>query len=147
MKNQFLEAGQIVNTHGIQGEVKIVPWCDSPEFLLQFGTLYLDGTPVRVRAARVHKGNVLAALEGVADVNAAMALKGKIVSIDRSGVVLPEGRHFIADLLGLEVLDAGSGEKHDPRRGRVPGGDQCGGRLYQGSSDRGNAYRCIGSIL
>ena len=111
MKNQFLEAGQIVNTHGIQGEVKIVPWCDSPEFLLQFGTLYLDGTPVRVRAARVHKGNVLAALEGVADVNAAMALKGKIVSIDRSGVVLPEGRHFIADLLGLEVLDAGSGEK------------------------------------
>ena len=96
MKNQFLEAGQIVNTHGIQGEVKIVPWCDSPEFLLQFGTLYLDGTPVRVRAARVHKGNVLAALEGVADVNAAMALKGKIVSIDRSGVVLPEGRHFIA---------------------------------------------------
>ncbi|MFQ7856490.1 MAG: hypothetical protein ACLRIS_16480 [Flavonifractor plautii] len=42
--------------------------------------------------------------------NAAMALKGKIVSIDRSGVVLPEGRHFIADLLGLEVLDAGSGE-------------------------------------
>ena len=118
MKNQFLEAGQIVNTHGIQGEVKIVPWCDSPEFLLQFGTLYLDGTPVRVRAARVHKGNVLAALEGVADVNAAMALKGKIVSIDRSG-----------------------------RRGRVPGGDQCGGRLYQGSSDRGNAYRCIGSIL
>ena len=104
MKNQFLEAGQIVNTHGIQGEVKIVPWCDSPEFLLQFGTLYLDGTPVRVRAARVHKGNVLAALEGVADVNAAMALKGKTVSIDRSGVVLPEGRHFIADLLGLGVV-------------------------------------------
>ena len=104
MKNQFLEAGQIVNTHGVQGEVKIVPWCDSPEFLLQFDTLYLD-------AARVHKGNVLAALEGVADVNAAMALKGKTVSIDRSGVVLPEGRHFIADLLGLEVLDAGSGEK------------------------------------
>ena len=91
MKNQFLEAGQIVNTHGIQGEVKIVPWCDSPEFLLQFGTLYLDGTPVRVRAARVHKGNVLAALEGVADVNAAMALKGKIVSIDRSGVCCPRG--------------------------------------------------------
>ena len=111
MKNQFLEAGQIVNTHGIQGEVKIVPWCDSPEFLLQFDTLYLDGAPVKVCAARVHKGNILAALEGVADVNAAMALKGKTVSIDRSGVVLPEGRHFIADLLGLEVLDAGSGEK------------------------------------
>ena len=45
MKNQFLEAGQIVNTHGIQGEVKIVPWCDSPEFLLQFGTCLLYTSP------------------------------------------------------------------------------------------------------
>ena len=67
MKNQFLEAGQIVNTHGIQGEVKIVPWCDTPEFLCQFDTLYLDGRPVKVLARRVHKGNVLAKLEGVSD--------------------------------------------------------------------------------
>lgn len=111
MKNQFLEAGQIVNTHGIQGEVKIVPWCDTPEFLCQFDVLYIDGKPVKVRAARVHKGNVLATLEGVTDVNGAMALKGKTVLIDRTGVVLPEGRHFIADLMGLEVIDADSGEK------------------------------------
>ena len=111
MKNRFLEAGQIVNTHGIRGEVKIVPWCDSPEFLLQFDTLYLDEKPIRVLEARAHKGNVLARLEGVGDVNAAMVLKGRTVSIDRTGVVLPEGRHFIADLMGLDVLDADSGEK------------------------------------
>ena len=111
MKNQFLEAGQIVNTHGIQGEVKIVPWCDTPEFLCQFDTLYIDAKPVKVLATRVHKGNVLATLEGVSDVNAAMALKGKTVSIDRTGVELPEGRHFIADLMGLDVIDAATGEK------------------------------------
>ena len=110
MKNRFLEAGQIVNTHGIRGEVKIVPWCDSPEFLLQFDTLYLDGRPVNVLEARVHKGNVLARLEGVEDVNAAMVLKGRTVFIDRTGVELPEGRHFIADLIGLNVVDADSGE-------------------------------------
>ena len=111
MKQQYLEAGQIVNTHGIQGEVKIVPWCDSPEFLCQFDTLYLDGKPVKVRSARVHKGNVLAFLEGVSDVNAAMAVKGKTVFIDRTGVELPDGRHFIADLMGLEVIDDATGEK------------------------------------
>ena len=111
MKNRFLEAGQIVNTHGVRGEVKIVPWCDSPEFLLQFETLYLDEKPVKVLQARVHKSSVLARLEGVDDVNAAMALKGRTVFIDRTGVVLPEGRHFIADLIGLDVLDADSGEK------------------------------------
>ena len=109
MKNRFLEAGQIVNTHGILGEVKIVPWCDSPEFLCDFNTLYIDEKPVKVRSARIHKGNVLAFLEGVDDVNAAMRLKGKTVFIDRTGVELPDGRHFIADLIGLEVRDAGSG--------------------------------------
>ena len=110
MKNRFLEAGQIVNTHGIQGEVKIVPWCDSPEFLCDFNTLYIDEKPVKVRSARIHKGNVLAFLEGVDDVNAAMRLKGKTVFIDRTGVELPDGRHFLADLMGLEVRDAETGE-------------------------------------
>ena len=109
MKNQFLEAGEIVNTHGIQGEVKIVPWCDTPEFLCGFNTLYIDGAPVKVRAARAHKGNVLARLEGVDDVNAAMRLKDKRVSIDRTGVELPDGRHFIADLIGLTVIDDDTG--------------------------------------
>ena len=109
MKNKFLEAGQIVNTHGIQGEVKIVPWCDSPEFLCAFDTLYIDGAPVRVTAARPHKGNVLARLEGVGDINQAMRLKGKTVFIDRTGVELPDGRHFLADLMDLEVRDADTG--------------------------------------
>ena len=109
MKEQFLEAGEIVNTHGVQGEVKIQPWCDGPDFLCQFDTLYLDGTPVRLLSARVHKTCVLATLEGVNDVNAAMRLKGRVVSIDRTKVTLPEGRHFLADLMGLTVLDAATG--------------------------------------
>ena len=109
MKSKFLEAGQIVNTHGVQGEVKIVSWCDSPEFLCGFDTLYIDGAPVKVLSAKPHKTNVIARLEGVGDVNAAMRLKGKTVSIDRTGVELPGGRHFLADLMGLEVRDADTG--------------------------------------
>ena len=109
MQKKFLEAGQIVNTHGIRGEVKIVPWCDTPEFLCDFDVLYLDGKPVSVESARAHKGNVIVKLAGISDVNAAMCLKNKVVSIDRSNVELPEGRHFIADLIGLEVRDADSG--------------------------------------
>ena len=109
MQKKFLEAGQIVNTHGIRGEVKIVPWCDTPEFLCDFDVLYLDGKPVSVESARAHKGNVIVKLAGISDVNAAMCLKNKVVSIDRTNVELPEGRHFIADLIGLEVRDADSG--------------------------------------
>ena len=109
MQKKYLEAGQIVNTHGIRGEVKIVPWCDTPEFLCDFDVLYLDGKAVQVESARAHKGNVIVKLAGISDVNAAMCLKNKVVSIDRSNVELPEGRHFIADLIGLEVCDAASG--------------------------------------
>ena len=109
MQKQFLEAGQIVNTHGIKGEVKIVPWCDTPEFLCGFDVLYLDGKPVRVESARPHKNNVIAKLAGVDVVNAAMCLNNAVVYIDRSRVELPEGRHFIADLIGLEVREAASG--------------------------------------
>ena len=111
MRSQFLEAGEIVNTHGIRGEVKIMPWADSPEFLCQFDTFYLDGKPVKVLAARPHKTMVLAQLEGVDTVEKAMRLKGKVLSIDRTGVELPEGRHFLADLMGLTVLDNATGEE------------------------------------
>ena len=91
MKDRFLEVGEIVNTHGVKGEVKIMPWADSPEFLCQFDTLYLDGKPVRLRSVRTNKTLVLASLEGVDTVEAAMRLKGKVLSIDRTGVVLRDG--------------------------------------------------------
>ena len=111
MKSQFLEAGKIVNTHGIRGEIKIMPWADSPEFLCQFKTLYMDGKPVKVLSSRPHKTMVLALLEGITSVEEAMKLKGKVLSLDRSDVTLPEGRHFLADLMGLTVLDAATGEE------------------------------------
>ena len=103
-KNQYLEIGQIVNTHGIRGEVRIHPWADSPEFLLRFKTFYIDGAPVRVRAARVHKGCVIALFDGVEDVNAAMGLKNKTLCIDRADARLPKGSFFLADILGARVV-------------------------------------------
>ena len=46
MKQQYLQTGKIVSTHGVHGEVKLLPWADSPECLLQFHTLYLDGKEI-----------------------------------------------------------------------------------------------------
>jgi len=94
MKERFIEAGEVVNTHGVRGEVKIIPWTDSAEFLAAIRTLYIDGRAVKVRAA----------LEGVEDVNAAMRLKGRRVFIDRADAKLPEGGYFIQDIIGAEVV-------------------------------------------
>ena len=103
--NEFLDCGQIVNTHGIHGEVRIVPWADSPDFLRGFGTLYVDGAPRKVASARVHKGSVIAKLDGVDTVEEAMRLKGKTVQIRRADARLPEGAFFLADIIGLDVVD------------------------------------------
>lgn len=102
---EFLDCGQIVNTHGIHGEVRIVPWADSPDFLRGFGTLYVDGAPRKVASARVHKGSVIARLDGVDTVEEAMRLKGKNVQIRRADAKLPEGAFFLADIIGLDVVD------------------------------------------
>ena len=110
MKEKFIEAGEIVNTHGVRGEVKIMPWTDTPEFLRAVKTLYIDGKPVRVLASRVHKGALLASLEGVEDVNAAMRLKGRRVYMDRGDAPLEPGRFFIQDIIGARVVTE-SGEE------------------------------------
>ena len=105
MKKQYLEAGRIVNTHGVRGEVRIQPWADEAAFLTRFRRFYIDGKPVKVRACRVHKELCIAALEGIDDVNAAMALKGKVVFIDRDEAKLPPGTVFLQDILGAKVVD------------------------------------------
>ena len=105
MDKRFLEAGEVVGTHGIQGEVKILPWADGPEFLLGFKTLYLNGKPYAVRSSRVHKTCVLAKLEGVGTPEQATLLRKQVVTVDRTGVKLPDGAVFIADLIGCRALD------------------------------------------
>ena len=112
MKSEFLETGEIVNTHGVRGEIKIMPWADSPGFLCQFDTLYIDGKAVKVLSSRVHKTAVLCTLEGVDSVEKAMKLKGKVVSLRREQIQLPEGYHFLVDLVGLKAIDAATGEVH-----------------------------------
>lgn len=102
---KYLEAGKIVNTHGVKGEVKIQPWVDSAEFLKTFRHLYIDGKAFRLLGGRVHKSFLIARLEGVEDVNAAMVLKNRVVHIDRSEAKLPRGSFFLSDIMGASVTD------------------------------------------
>ena len=111
MKKQFLDSGKIVGTHGIKGEVRIDPWCDSPEFLCAFKKLWLDenGTEFIEVKSRPHKNIALAKIKGVDTIEAAEKYRGKVVYINRDDINLAEGVHFVQDLIGLEVKDAGNG--------------------------------------
>lgn len=107
MKQEFLEIGQIVTTHGVRGAVKVMPWADSPEFLLDFDTFYLGKTPLNVRSASVQKTCVLLQFDGIDTLEQAAALREKVLCIRREDAKLPEGTVFIADLIGLPVLADG----------------------------------------
>lgn len=99
---QLLETGRVVATHGVHGEVKLEVWADSPAALAAVKTLWVDGRPYGL-TARVHGDFVLAKLQGIDSVEAAMALKGKTVYAHRAEVPLPEGAVFLRDLIGLPV--------------------------------------------
>lgn len=111
MQKRYLDCGKIVTTHGIRGEVKVEPWCDTPDFLLDFSTFYLgkERRPVGVEKARVHGPMVLLKLAGVDTPEEAARLRGTVLYLDRDDVQLEEGEYFIQDLMGMEVVDADDG--------------------------------------
>ena len=116
MEKQYLECGKIINTHGIAGAVKLESWCESPEVLASLETVYFKKgevyKPVEVLRASVFKRFVLMTLEGITDIDAAAALKETVVYADRDELPIEEGQHFIADLVGLPVIDADSGKEY-----------------------------------
>lgn len=110
MRKRLIPAGEIVNTHGVRGEVKILTSTDTAGFLLGVKRLFIDGGERRVLTSRVHKGMLLVLFEGVADVNDAMRLKGREVCFAREDVSLPEGSFFLCDIIGARVVrEDGSG--------------------------------------
>ena len=112
MKKQFLEVGRIVGTHGIRGELRVDPWCDSPDFLSGFKKLYFDEGKTSLKSkARPHKNIVLLRLEGVETIDDAEKLRGKVLYIDRDDARLPEGKNFVQDLIGCRVVDAADASK------------------------------------
>lgn len=107
MKSPYLPTGQIVNTHGLKGYVKIQPWADNPADLLDFDRFFIDGREYEVEQASLQKSMVLLKLAGVDTIDEAAKLRNKELLIAREDVELEEGVVFIADLIGLTVLADG----------------------------------------
>ncbi|MBQ4128343.1 MAG: 16S rRNA processing protein RimM [Ruminococcus sp.] len=111
MIKEFLEGGKIVGTHGVRGEMRVECWCDSPQFLAQFKTLYFDNGAQKIKVkSRAHKNMVLVKMPGVDTIEQADLLRGKVLYIKRSDIKLEEGVNFVQDMIGLEVVDSNSNE-------------------------------------
>lgn len=107
MNQNLLPTGQIVNTHGLKGHVKVMPWADDPDELLDYERFFIDGREYRVQHSSRQKSMILLKLEGVDSMEDAAKLRQKEIFIAREDVELEDGVAFIADLIGLPVLADG----------------------------------------
>ena len=102
MKLQFIEAGEIVSTHGVKGEVKVLPWVDGPEVLCEFDRCRIGGKEYKMEAVRIQKTCNLVKLSGIDTMEAAQAMRGKTLELYREDI--DDGVIFAADLMGMEVF-------------------------------------------
>lgn len=107
---QYLEIGKIVGTHGLKGELRVDPWCDSPQFLCGFKTLYLTNGKTKLSvSSRAHKNIAIVKAKGIDSIEEADKLRGKILYMNRNDAKLSDGEYFIQDLIGLAVIDIDNG--------------------------------------
>ena len=102
MKLQFIEAGEIVTTHGIKGEVKVLTWLDDPEMLCEFDRCRIDGKEFEIEQCRVQKTCNLVKLSGIDTMEAAQAMRGKTIELYREDI--DDEVIFAAELIGMEVF-------------------------------------------
>ena len=102
MKLQFVVAGEIVTTHGIKGEVKVLPWLDSVEDLCDFDRCRIDGKDFEIEQCRVQKTCNLVKLSGIDTMEAAQAMRGKKIELYREDI--DDEVIFAAELIGVEVF-------------------------------------------
>ncbi len=107
MKQQYIETGVVTGTHGVRGELRVQPWCDTPEDLTIHKQLYLDAAgaqSLKIVNARAHKQMVILKVKGIDTVEQAEALRNKTLYLDRKVLKLKKGQYLIVDLLGCQVF-------------------------------------------
>ena len=115
MENNLLEVGKIVNTHGLRGDVKVVPWMDYPEEFEELSTVWLktrrELKKLTLSSVKYQKNNLIVKFKEISDINEAEQYKNCVLLADREELgELPEGVHYIVDLIGLTVVDESGAE-------------------------------------
>ena len=115
MKNNLLEVGKIINTHGLRGEVKVAVWMDYPEDFEEISYVYIktktELKKLTVTNVKYQKNNLIVKFAEFKDINEAEPYKNFVLYADRDELgELPEGTYYIVDLIGLDVYNE-EGEK------------------------------------
>ena len=106
---EYFDVGQIVNTHGVRGLVRVISHSDDPERFFKLKRVILDdgkNTELEIEQASFHKQFILLKFKGMDDMNAALAVKGKLLKVPESeGLKLDEDEYYLKDIYDMEVFD------------------------------------------
>lgn len=102
---KYIEIGQIVNTHGLKGEIKVKPWTDFPEVFENFDCVFTkDRTKYNIEKTKYQKGCVLLKLNEVDSIEDAEKMRNTVLYVKRELFdSLPENTYLVADIIGLKV--------------------------------------------
>lgn len=136
---EYLEAGKIRNTHGIKGAVKIEHWCDNAQVFTSLKNIYVNVGETYVcyplsSVSVTGDGTIIATLEGVESFEDAAKLKNQVIYAQRSELPEYSDRVFIADIIGLDIVDADTGVKYGTLSDVTTGGAQ---EIYVVSTEKG----------
>lgn len=106
MKLPYIEAGEIVTTHGVRGEIKVLSWLDSPEMLCEFDRCRISGREYVMDSVRVQKTCNLVKLRGIDTMEDAQKLRGKTMELYREDI--PDELIFASELVDVEVYADGA---------------------------------------
>lgn len=103
---EFFNVGQIVNTHGVKGEVKVYPLTDDVNRFDDLKEVLIDDKKAVIEWVKYQKDRVIVKIKGIDTMNDAEKLKQKYIRVTRENAVeLPEDTYFISDLIGCKVSD------------------------------------------
>ena len=142
MKKMYLEGGKVLGPHGVRGVLKIEVWCDSPKVLAKQKRIFLAGKEGgfeerRVVSASAAGALVLMSVEGIEDRDVAVAMKNTVIYLHRDDIPVSKGQMLLADMIGLAVIDANTGENYGTIK---EVNDVPRGLLYTVDTPKGDVY-------
>lgn len=103
---QFITVGQIINTHGLNGEVKVYPLTDDIKRFRKLKKIYINEVERQVVWCKLQVDRAILKIEGIDSIEDAVKYKEKYIEVSREDAVkLPEGRYFVTDIIGCTVVD------------------------------------------
>lgn len=104
--SEFFKVGEIVNTHGIKGEVKVFSLTKNPENFKRYKRVFVEDKWMNILGVKFQKDRVILKLEGIESMTEAETYKKKFISIEREKEPeLEEDTFYVTDLIGCSVYD------------------------------------------